>query len=160
MIKWLLILALQQPQMVQRLLPHTFPRDTTKNYIVIHNDGMNIGIGPTRLYLNITGKSYHYFIARDGTITQLMTLEQIANHAGKTKWNGMEAFNYFSIGICLQGKDRTGYTSAQYRSLKSLIRYINARYPDSKTKPILKHSQVAWPRGRKSDPGSHFKIPK
>ena len=132
------------------------PRDTTQNYIVIHNDGNNLNATSTRLVLRMRGLSYHYFIARDGTITQFMDLKYVAEHAGISRWNGITGWNAFSIGVCLQGTDKSKYTDKQYASLKNLVHYINMRYPDSKTKKILGHQDIAFPRGRKSDPGKHF----
>lgn len=133
-------------------------RDTTQNYIVVHNDGGNLNASATRLVLRMRKLSYHYFIARDGVITQFMDLKYVAKHAGPSQWNGITGWNAFSIGVCLQGTETLTYTDAQYASLKNLVHYINIRYPDSKTKHILGHQDIAFPRGRKSDPGKHFEI--
>lgn len=87
-----------------------------------------------------------------------MSLQNVAEHAGPSKWNNLREWNKFSIGVCLQGRDDMTYTNKQYESLKKLIEYINIRYPDSKDKPILTHSEIAYPRKRKSDPGIHFDL--
>jgi AmpD protein len=100
--------------------------------------------------------AYHYFIGRDGTITQFVDLRYVAPHAGVTQWNGITNWNDFSIGVCLQGADWMSYTNEQYASLKKLVNYINMRYPDSREKPLLGHRDIASPAGRKSDPGEHF----
>ena len=176
-------------------LPVTVARDTTQNYIVIHNDGANLNASLTKRTLKARGTSYHYFISRNGKIYQFMDLKYVANHAGISQWNGhgecvsggaaeliacryggdeyeqpqvypltsMDApylynWNAFSIGVCLQGTSFTKYTDKQYESLKKLVQYINIRYPDSRTKPILGHEDVAFPRGRKNDPGEHFTL--
>ena len=112
----------------------------------------------TRRVLRIRGLAYHYFISRDGTIHQFMDLKNIAEHAGSSRWEGLTGWNKFSIGICLQGRDNMTYTIQQYASLKSLVEYINVRYPDSKQKPILTHATIAYPRFRKSDPGINFEL--
>ena len=148
-------------------LPVTVARDTTRNYIVIHNDGANLNVLLTKHTLKARGASYHYFISRNGKIYQFMDLKYVAKHAGISQWHGhvtsMDApylynWNAFSIGICLQGTSFTKYTDKQYESLKKLVQYINIRYPDSRTKPILGHEDVAFPPGRKNDPGEHFTL--
>lgn len=145
-------------QVRKNFLPGKLKRDTTQNYIVIHNDGGNLNASATRLVLRMRRLAYHYFIARDGKITQFMDLKYVAKHAGITQWNGITGWNSFSIGVCLQGTNLTGYTEKQYASLKNLVEYINVRYPDSKTKQILGHQDIAFPQGRKHDPGEHFEL--
>jgi len=152
----LLMVALHQPPVIKRLLPKTQPRDTTKTYIVIHNDGGNLNASATRLVLRLRRLSYHYFVARDGKIYQFMDVKNVANHAGLSAWGDDCLLNSVSIGICLQGTDITPYNDKQYESLSKLINYIHQRFPDSKDKPLLTHSQVAIPHGRKTDPGIFF----
>jgi N-acetyl-anhydromuramyl-L-alanine amidase AmpD len=145
-------------QVKKNFLSSKIKRDTTQNYIVVHNDGGNLSASATRIVLRMRRLAYHYFIARDGTITQFMDLKYVAKHAGISNWNGLTGWNAFSIGVCLQGRDGLNYTEKQYASLKNLVQYINIRYPDSKTKPILGHQDIAFPSGRKSDPGEHFEL--
>lgn len=45
--------------------------------------------------------SYHFLIGRDGTVVQMVSLEQWAWHAGKSEWNGITGLNQFSVGIGL-----------------------------------------------------------
>jgi len=160
------VMQIQQPlkrvhlpvlQVKKNLLPvKKVIRDTTQNYIIVHNDGGNLNASATRLVLRMRRLAYHYFIARDGKITQFVDLRYVAPHAGITRWNGITGWNSFSIGVCLQGTDWSGYTEKQYASLKNLVQYINIRYPDSKDKPLLGHQDIAFPEGRKSDPGEQF----
>jgi AmpD protein len=139
-------------------LPGSLPRDTTRNYIVIHNDGAGLSASTTRRILQRRRLAYHYFISREGTIYQWKDLRHQAFHAGISLWNGIRDWNNFSIGICLQGTNFKPYTDAQYEALTKLIGYINMRYPDSRMKPILGHSDVAYPKRRKKDPGEHFQL--
>jgi len=157
----LLAVALQQPLIVKRLFPKTHVRDTTQNYIVIHNDGANLNASTTRMVLRLRRLSYHYFIGRDGKIYQFMDISYVAKHAGISNWDDISttmipSLNSYSIGICLQGTDITPYTEKQYASLSTLINYLYRRYPDSQNKPILTHAEVAIPHGRKTDPGIFF----
>ena len=153
-----LVLQLQAPLVVKNFLPGKTLRDTTRNYIVIHNDGASLSATATRAILKRRGLSYHYFISRTGEIHQWKDLTQKALHAGVSKWNGISDWNTFSIGVCLQGTNFLPYTEKQYQALKILVNYINFRYPDSKDKPILGHSDVAYPKTRKKDPGEHFQL--
>jgi N-acetylmuramoyl-L-alanine amidase len=43
--------------------------------------------------------SAHLVIARDGAVTQLVPFNRIAWHAGKSRWDGRDGLNSFSIGI-------------------------------------------------------------
>lgn len=139
-------------------MPGNVARDTTRNYIVIHNDGAGLNATATRNLLRTRRLSYHYFIATDGTIHQWKDLRHKALHAGVSRWQGLKEWNDFSIGICLQGSNSTRYTTEQYEALTRLVRYINFRYPDSREKPILGHSDIAYPVRRKKDPGENFEL--
>jgi N-acetyl-anhydromuramyl-L-alanine amidase AmpD len=145
-----------EPKIIQNFLPGKEVRDTTQNYIVIHNDGGNLNAKTTRLVLRTRRLSYHFFIENDGTIHQFMDLRYRAKHAGVSRWNGLFDWNSFSIGIALQGTDNTEYSCEQYTGLKNLLNFITMRYPDVHDKPVLRHSDIAWPRGRKHDPGIYF----
>jgi N-acetyl-anhydromuramyl-L-alanine amidase AmpD len=107
-------------------------------------------------YLKRRHKSYHYIIARDGTIYKLVDPKYEATHAGISRWDGHITLNDKSIGIALNNNSRDPYTDEQYISLIWLIKQLQDRYPDITTDRIVGHSDVAWPRGRKQDPGNHF----
>jgi N-acetyl-anhydromuramyl-L-alanine amidase AmpD len=154
----MLQLAAVEPKIKKNFLPGKVPRDTTKNYVVIHNDGGNLNASATRLVLRARKLAYHYFIQTDGSIFQFMDLRHSAKHAGDSRWGGMFGWNGFSIAIALQGTNSTNYSCKQYESLKNLLSYIRLRYPDNVEKPILGHSDIAWPRGRKHDPGKNFDL--
>lgn len=155
MLHLLLILQLHVP-VTKNFLPGKEPRDTTRNYIVIHNDGAGLNAPSTRYVLRRRGLSYHFFISRNGDIQQWMDLKYVALHAGRSLWNNISNWNDFSIGICLQGTSFLPYTEQQYQALTMLVNYIRIRYPDSREKPILGHSDIAYPAKRKNDPGEHF----
>jgi len=148
------------PSIIKKILPGRTLRDTTQNYIVIHNDGGNLNAAATRLVLRLRGLSYHYFISKTGELYQFKDLKYVASHAGPSKYLGLDRWNTFSIGICLQGSEGTDYTPEQYTTLAKLVAYIHRRYPDSMKKPIVSHSDIAYPYGRKVDPGKHFDITK
>ena len=131
-------------------------RDTTKNYIVLHNDGSNNDEASIYKTLRERRLGYHYFISRAGKIYQFIDPKYVASHAGTSSYNGLYKWNKFSIAICLQGTSIMKYSQSQYKSLRNLLDVLYLRYPESKDLPLLGHSDIAYPRGRKDDPGPFF----
>ncbi|NDU89967.1 MAG: 1,6-anhydro-N-acetylmuramyl-L-alanine amidase AmpD [Ferrovum sp.] len=95
--------------------------------------------------------SAHFLIRREGTLTQFVSTDACAWHAGVSQWGGRQGCNDFSLGIELEGTDHTPFTEAQYGTLGALFEGLCARYP---IRAITGHSDVA--PGRKTDPGPHF----
>jgi N-acetyl-anhydromuramyl-L-alanine amidase AmpD len=160
MFKLLLLvqLNLTQPQVINHILPvkKLSFRDTSKNYIIIHNDGSSAGYKSTRNTLIKRRLEYHYYIKRDGTIVKLLDPKYKADHVGYSVWHGLLRLNKYSIGICLEDGISRPYTEKQYTSTAWLIQQLQNRYPDKTSKTIVGHSEVALPLGRKDDPGSNF----
>ena len=98
--------------------------------------------------------SAHFFINRSGQVTQYVSLDDRAWHAGVSQWNGRDQCNDFSIGIELEGTDVTPYTDAQYTALVGLTKVLMLRYPAISLACIVGHSDIA--PGRKTDPGEAF----
>lgn len=95
--------------------------------------------------------SSHFLIDRDGSITQFVSCEKRAWHAGISAAMDRSNFNHFSIGIELLGDVYTPFDAAQYASLKRLARELQTRYP---LKYAFAHSEIA--PARKTDPGPFF----
>jgi len=95
--------------------------------------------------------SAHFLVARDGGLTQFVSCDARAWHAGVSAWDGRPACNDFSIGVELEGSEYEPYTEAQYGVLAALQRALVAAYPLRGTRG---HSEIA--PGRKSDPGPLF----
>ncbi|HEX5363989.1 MAG TPA: 1,6-anhydro-N-acetylmuramyl-L-alanine amidase AmpD [Gallionella sp.] len=95
--------------------------------------------------------SAHFFVRRDGHVTQFVSCLERAWHAGVSSWQGRERCNDFSIGIELEGCDDRPFSEAQYRALGELSCALRAAYP---IRGIAGHSDIA-PR-RKTDPGPGF----
>lgn len=106
-----------------------------------------VAIAPVRV-------SAHFLIRRDGHLTQYVSCEQRAWHAGVSVFRGRERCNDYSIGIELEGTDDVPFTQAQYRTLADCTRHIRARYPAITPERIVGHSDIA--PGRKTDPGPAF----
>ncbi len=104
-------------------------------------------------YATIAGfkVSAHFFVCRDGQITQFVSCLKRAWHAGESCWQGCIRCNDFSIGIELEGTDTVPFTNAQYDALIALTRAIRAAYPIN---GIAGHSDIA--PNRKTDPGPCF----
>lgn len=149
------LLWTQPPKIVNRPLPAKERRDTSVTFIVIHYDS-SPDPKTTFRFLRKKHNSYHYYIARNGTIYKMVDPAYKANHAGISFYDGRIRMNRYSIGICFENQYPEEYTDAQYASGAWLIKTLYKRFPEAKTHPLLGHSDIAIPRGRKSDPGEHF----
>lgn len=98
--------------------------------------------------------SAHCVIRRDGNIEQYVPFDKRAWHAGISSFDGVKACNDYSIGIELEGTDKSVYTKAQYRTLAEVSRQLISYYPQLTKQRITAHSEIA--PGRKSDPGYLF----
>jgi len=98
--------------------------------------------------------SAHLLIERGGKITQFVSCEDRAWHAGVSSFEGRAGCNDFSVGIELEGTDRDAYTEAQYAVLVRATRALMGNYPAITAARIAGHSDIA--PGRKSDPGPAF----
>jgi len=98
--------------------------------------------------------SAHLFIERDGKVTQFVSFDARAWHAGSSSFAGVADCNNYSIGIELEGADDIPYSDAQYRALEKVSRQLLLNYPKLTLERITGHSDVA--PGRKTDPGPAF----
>ena len=95
--------------------------------------------------------SAHFFIERNGTIWQFVSVDDRAWHAGQSHWRGRDNCNDDSIGIELEGLEDQTFEEAQYNSLRQLCNAIALRYP---VQHVAGHEHIA--PGRKRDPGPGF----
>ena len=93
-------------------------------------------------------------IRRCGGVLQFVNFNDRAWHAGESIFEGRSRCNDFSIGIELEGTDKTTFTAAQYRGLVDVTRAVQRAYPAITDSRITGHAQIA--PGRKTDPGSGF----
>lgn len=98
--------------------------------------------------------SAHFFIERDGAVTQFVSCNERAWHAGVSRFAERENCNDFSLGIELEGTDDLPFTAVQYAALIELTRQLQAAYPAITLERICGHSDIA--PGRKTDPGPVF----
>jgi len=102
--------------------------------------------------------SAHFLIERDGQVTQFVSCQERAWHAGQSCFGERDNCNDFSIGIELEGTDELPYSDAQYAALAQLIRVLQLAYPELNSQRICGHSDIA--PGRKTDPGPAFDWPR
>ncbi|VXB43643.1 N-acetyl-anhydromuranmyl-L-alanine amidase [Pseudomonas sp. 8AS] len=102
--------------------------------------------------------SAHFLIERDGGVTQFVSCNERAWHAGVSSFEGREGCNDFSLGIELEGTDDTPFSEAQYAALIGLTRQLLQAYPALSVARICGHSDIA--PGRKTDPGPYFDWPR
>ena len=95
--------------------------------------------------------SAHFFIDRLGGVTQLVSCDKRAWHAGLSEWQGRTRCNDFSIGIEMEGSETQPFAQAQYDALCPLLAILGQHYP---LKWLVGHSDIA--PDRKIDPGPHF----
>jgi len=143
-------------------LSPNFTKKTRKKkdvkFVIIHYTGMQSEIESLRRLKSHTSKvSCHYLINRKGRVTQLVKDENIAWHAGKSKWKKFTNLNKDSIGIELVNKGHQfGYQKFSEDQIKNLIilcKHIKKKYK-IKTDNFLGHSDIA--PLRKIDPGEKF----
>ena len=95
--------------------------------------------------------SAHFLITRSGKVTQFVSCNERAWHAGVSLFEGREQCNDFSIGIELEGTDQAPYTRRQYEALAKLTASLRAKYP---LQAVRGHCHIA--PDRKTDPGDSF----
>ncbi len=109
---------------------------------------------PYFIYLEGLKVSAHFFISREGAITQFVSCKDRAWHAGISEFMHRKNCNDFSLGIELEGVDDQAYSDAQYQSLNQLVNELTKHYPLITPDRICGHSDIA--PERKTDPGPAF----
>ena len=97
--------------------------------------------------------SAHLLIDRCGLVTQFVSFDDRAWHAGVSMYQGRENCNDFSIGIELEGTDDLAYTDAQYSTLRQVLAVLRRHY-DLADDAVVGHCDIA--PERKTDPGVAF----
>jgi AmpD protein len=95
--------------------------------------------------------SAHFFVRRGGEVLQFVSVAHRAWHAGRSRWDGREACNDFSVGVELEGLEGERFELAQYDALARLLPAIDR---ERAVRHVVGHEHVA--PGRKGDPGPGF----
>ena len=127
-------------------------------FVIIHYTGMQSKRASIERLTDPSRKvSCHYLIDRAGDVIQMIKDNQIAWHAGKSKWKKNENLNESSIGIELVNKGHRlqyqSFTKIQINGLIKLCKILKKNYK-IKNNCFLGHSDIA--PLRKSDPGEKF----
>jgi N-acetylmuramoyl-L-alanine amidase len=100
-------------------------RGTRVALIVIHDD-----LRPAAQALSAAGapdatQAPHYYIDTAGAITQLVPEQRAAHHVGRSLWDKhIRNIDRMSIGIALEAKAQTSYSSRQLAALHWLLDQI------------------------------------
>ncbi len=132
------------------------------------------GVAPTILLMHYTGMedavracewlcsdhsrvSCHYLVDEAGVVTQMVSEDMRAWHAGVSSWAAVSDINSHSIGIEVQNAGHSGgypdFPGVQMQSVAALACDIVGRWKIN-ARRVLAHSDVA--PGRKADPGEKF----
>jgi N-acetylmuramoyl-L-alanine amidase len=121
------------------------------NYIIVHTSELGL---KTTLRVVSKGKRFrngrrtygghtHYVIARNGRTYRVLDKKYVADHAGRSMWNGKTDLSKMSIGIELVGYHYATISDQQYRSIGLLIDILQGVYKLD-DRDVLTHSQVAY----------------
>jgi len=138
---------------------HFEPGNTSRIRMVVIHSTAAVGPGDFN-YLRNGGSdenpvSIHYYISKNGAISQMVDDQNIAWQAGVSAWRVdgrvVNGCNAISIGIELENRNtgRDPYPAAQYNAVLELTRYLAARYNIPRNQ-LVRHLDIA-PR-RKTDP--------
>ena len=140
--------------------PNVEPRRNGRavDMLLLHYTGMASAHAARDLLCSAqSGVSCHYLVDEDGAITQMVSEDLRAWHAGVSCWKGETDTNSRSIGIEIQNPGHAlGYRDfpgRQMRAVIALCRDILSRHAIPPAH-VLAHSDVA--PGRKIDPGERF----
>ncbi len=123
-------------------------------YLIIHYTGMkNQAAAIQRLQSRVAKVSCHYLISKKGKIYQLVEDQNIAWHAGKSKWEKDINLNSKSIGIELVNRGDEIFPKDQIEALLKLLNVLKRKY-NINPKYVLGHEDIA--PDRKKDPGPKF----
>lgn len=136
---------------------HCRKRSEAIRYIIIHCSSYS----PEKQLetLNNAGLSTHYIISKNGKITENCPPEEVAYHAGISRWNNSseKSLNGCSVGIELEspslGQNKEDYTRPMMQALYRLLNQLCRKY-NIPPENILGHSDIA--PARKPDPGKAF----
>ena len=126
---------------------HGYPEQLFLGTLKIEDD-------PSFLDLEDLRVAPHLYIDRKGIITQFVSLDRRAWHAGVSSWRGRPNCNDFSIGIELEGCVNAIFEEAQYESLNNTLSALFLRYDRLSWESVVGHNEIA--SNRKADPGEKF----
>jgi N-acetylmuramoyl-L-alanine amidase len=86
-------------------------------YLIVHYTAGSSAAGTIAWFSSPASKvSAHLVIARDGTITQMVEFNHLAQHAGQSQWGSLSGLNRYSIGIELDNAGQLIYSGGKWVS--------------------------------------------
>lgn len=125
-----------------------------QNIVDLFTNNLDINQDPSFKSLKDVRVSSHLLVKRDGEIIQFVPFYLRAWHAGVSKHKERDNCNDYSIGIELEGTDKSKFTDVQYERLNEIIRSLKDFYPKIVDENIIGHNEVS--PDRKNDPGPYF----
>ena len=123
-------------------------------WVILHYTAMNSAAEAIeRLCDPVHQVSAHYVISESGAVTQLVSDDMRAWHAGQSYWQGCRDMNSASIGIELCNRGYHPFPAPQIRALITLLSGVCTRN-DIPPNSVIGHADIAL--GRKADPGARF----
>ena len=123
-------------------------------WVILHYTAMNSAAEAIeRLCDPVHQVSAHYVISESGAVTQLVSDDMRAWHAGQSYWQGCRDMNSASIGIELCNRGDHPFPAPQIRALITLLSGVCTRN-DIPPNSVIGHADIAL--GRKADPGARF----
>ena len=126
------------------------PNRRSTEYIIVHTtEGPDSGIERIR-----RNGFVHYVVASNGTIYKMLDTWKLGDHAGRSMWDGRTNIDQYSLGIEIVGYHNKPFTTAQYRSLETLLETLKKRHhiPDDH---VLSHAMVAYGSPNQYHPNKH-----
>ena len=123
----------------------------TRQFIIVHDTASGNATlnNILRFFALSNSVSIHYVIGKAGEVVQMVSENNVAWHCGVSKWDGITFMNRCSIGIEVLS-DGKEYTQAQRIATWELCKDIMKRNK-IQTHNVLRHADIAMPRGRKQD---------
>lgn len=136
-----------------------YANKNSKEFIIVHHTGSGNATWQQilRFFQRTDYLSVHYIIGRDGTTIQYVDDNDVAFHAGNSKWKSRTGFNYCSISIEIVSNGHD-YTDAQRDACTELCKELMNKY-DIKHDHVLRHADISGYRG-KWDVGPNFYLEK
>lgn len=143
-------------------IPVPFPKESPNErpdhdpepwrFIILHSTGGAFAGAVSWLLNRVSKVSAHFVVSREGEIRQLVSLKNIAYHAGKSRWDGRTNLNRYAIGVEMEHKDRKqDWPDMQIIAVAELCSVLRHTYGIPMHK-ILGHANICDPPGRKIDP--------
>ena len=139
---------------IRRNSPNHNARPGAISAIVLHADAASrLDSSLDWVLRRESGVSYHIMIGRNGAVYMTVPPERRAWHAGKSRMEGHDDVNDFSIGVCLANRNdgQEEYPASQYAEAIRVCVTLCKHFGIPATR-ITTHAAVATPAGRKTDP--------